>query len=55
MVKNKCKQRTDTVLEEKDIETLHEKHWAAKINGRYHGLVRGINRSDFSSANSAEQ
>jgi hypothetical protein len=51
----KCKQRSDAFLEEKDIETLHEKHWALEIDGTYYELVRGINGSRFSSASPVEQ
>jgi hypothetical protein len=53
--KSKCKQRSDAFLEEKDIKTLHEKHWAVEINGSYYELVRGINGSRFSSENPVER
>ena len=42
--------RRGIFLHEKDIETLHEKHWAVEIDGRYYELVRNDrNISSFSS------
>lgn len=47
--KSRCRQRGDTFLKEKDVRTLHEKHWAVEINGRYYELVRSPYGSRFSS------
>jgi hypothetical protein len=44
------RQRSGLFLKDKDIKTLHEKHWAIEINGRYYELNRDDRGSNFSSA-----
>jgi hypothetical protein len=39
-------------LDQKEIESLHEKHWAVEINGRYYELVRDENSLSFFSSRS---
>lgn len=50
-----CNQRSDTFLTEKGMRTLHEKHWAVEINGRYYELVRDGQGSHFSSTIGVER
>lgn len=52
---SRCRQRRDTFLEEKNVGTLHEKHWAVEVNGRYYELVRGACGSRFSSTKPVER
>lgn len=52
--RNQSKPRAHLFLHEQDVETLHEKHWAVEINGRYYELVRDEDASFFSSANRVE-
>jgi Tfp pilus assembly protein PilV len=52
--KSRCRQRRDTFLEEKDVRTLHEKHWAVEINRRHYELVRSAYGSRFSCTNRVE-
>ena len=42
-------------LPDKNVRTLHEKHWAIEINGVYYELVQKHNRSHFSSSVSIEE
>jgi hypothetical protein len=41
-------QRRGCFLNEKDIKSLYEKHWAAEINGTYYELKRDHSGSRFS-------
>lgn len=44
------RQRQDLFLDEEELESLHEKHWAVEVDGRYYELVRDEYGSHFSSA-----
>jgi hypothetical protein len=44
------RQRRDLYLRERELESLHEKHWAVEVDGRYYELVRDEYGSHFSSA-----
>jgi hypothetical protein len=44
------RRRRDLFLREKELESLHEKHWAVEVDERYYELVRDEYGSHFSSA-----
>ena len=52
---SRCRQREGSFLKDEDIESLHSKHWAVEVDGRYYELTRDARGSRFSSSRRIEQ